>query len=81
VNVPKHYPKVVNLVTVVHKTSRLYLHKKFYIEKEPFAKLRRLRTLNLEGNKLEVISSEFFDRMPNLQVLHLGNNPWKCDCE
>ncbi|KAK9401567.1 chondroadherin-like [Crotalus adamanteus] len=44
------------------------------------ASLPSLTTLKLQGNLLETIPTGHFDPLGKLTALHLGDNPWRCDC-
>jgi hypothetical protein len=46
-----------------------------------FSGLPGLYNLDLSSNKLQTISLRTLEQVPDLMVLELNNNPWRCNCD
>ncbi|XP_014246205.1 protein slit isoform X2 [Cimex lectularius] len=50
------------------------------IRKDTFRDLHSLNLLSLYDNNIQSLANGTFDSMKNIQTLHLGRNPFICDC-
>ncbi|XP_026887233.2 platelet glycoprotein Ib alpha chain [Electrophorus electricus] len=41
----------------------------------------RLKTFDLEDNRVQLMPNEFFSSKPDLPYVFLSQNPWQCSCE
>jgi len=46
-----------------------------------FSRLSRLYDLDLSSNKFQTISLRALEKVPDLRILELNNNPWRCNCD
>jgi len=51
------------------------------IHRDTFSGMTSLRLLSLYDNNIETISEGTFKSLEAIQVLHLGKNPFRCDCD
>nr|XP_003707694.1 PREDICTED: leucine-rich repeat-containing G-protein coupled receptor 5 [Megachile rotundata] len=52
------------------------------IENDTFLQLTQLTRIDLSGNRLtEALDPEMFRNNPNLNIIKLEDNPWRCDCD
>lgn len=51
------------------------------LHNDSFAELPLLQKIDLSGNRLtEAMDPDIFRNNPDLAVIHLEDNPWRCDC-
>lgn len=67
-------PNVVGLFLSYNKLRRLTGNE------FPGDGLKRLCELYINFNRLTFLSSDFFDKAPNLRLTSVGGNPWGCKC-
>ncbi|CAG9789761.1 unnamed protein product [Diatraea saccharalis] len=50
------------------------------VRKDTFKDLQNLKLLSLYDNNIRTLSNGTFDALTGIQTLHLGRNPFSCDC-
>lgn len=50
------------------------------IRSDLFADLANVKLLSLYDNHIQSLANGTFDGLKSIQTIHLGNNPWICDC-
>uniref|UniRef100_A0ABD2WZN1 LRRCT domain-containing protein n=1 Tax=Trichogramma kaykai TaxID=54128 RepID=A0ABD2WZN1_9HYME len=75
----------LGLETADHKTEALLLSKKRrikFIPSSTFENLNSLEILNLQNNKLSILSEDLVDStVDTLKVIDITDNPLVCDCK
>jgi len=78
VNLPSDSPILIST-----SISSLYLSSCSLTTVHPvtFSGLPSLYDLDLSSNNLQTISLRALEKVPDLRILDLNNNPWRCNCD
>ncbi|XP_053978648.1 leucine-rich repeat protein SHOC-2 [Hylaeus volcanicus] len=70
------------LVSTTLKNLDLRRNRLVEVDNNTFLRLPQLIRIDLSGNRLtEAMSPNIFRNNPGLNIIKLGDNPWRCDCK